>query len=236
MPSFFCPELTCSLKQIELTGDELHHLAHVMRYKSGELIKLNSGKGYIGTGIIQQIEKQKAIIEIKDANFTEPSQPAYAIAFSLLRSKNDEWLVEKTTELGVTDLFPITTQYSVRNPSVNTLSRFRQSALSAIKQCNNPWLPVIHPVHTLKSVIDAIRQAGYEPVAAVESRPDLWMSDLNLSDNYCYMVGPEGGFDKEELDFLSECRIRSISISGKVLRAETAAIALAAQHNLIHRS
>ncbi len=235
MPSFYCPELTCSLQQIELSGDQFHHLAHVMRHKSGDLIKLNSGKGYIGTGIIQQVDKHKAVIDIAELNFTKPSQPAYAIAFSL-RSKNDEWLVEKTTELGVTDLFPITTQYSVRNPSVNTLLRFRQSALSAIKQCDNPWLPVIHPVHSLKSVIDAIRQADYEPVAAVESRPDLWMSDLNLSDNYCFIVGPEGGFDKEELDFLSESRIRSISISGKVLRAETAAIALAAQHNLIHRN
>lgn len=233
MPSFYCPELTSDLKQIVLSGDEIHHLSHVLRHKPGDRINLNSGKGFFGTGRILSIDKSKAVVELLEVSFSELPKPPYAIAFSLLRSKNDEWLVEKTTELGVTDLFPMTTQFSVRNPSGNTLNRFRHTALSAIKQCDNPYLPEIHPIHSLIETLQNIRSKGYTPVVTSELRPDCWLDDLLRDTPYCFLIGPEGGYSLEEFDILKQNGVIEIALSKLILRAETAAIAIAAQFNLI---
>lgn len=236
MPSFYCPELDNTSKHIVLTGDEFHHLAHVLRHKTGDTVKLNSGKGYLGNGLIHTIEKTQAVIDVKAAKYSEPAKTPFAIAFSLLRSKHDEWLVEKTTELGVTELFPMTTQHSVRNPSANTLVRFRQTALAAVKQCDNPYLPKIHDIVNLKEAIQNIKQNGFTPVVSSEQRPDFWLVDLPKDTAYCFIIGPEGGFSPVEFDILKEYGVIEIALSKLVLRAETAAIAIAAQFNLFNNS
>ncbi len=232
MPSFYCPELTEYLKQTILTGDEFHHLTHVLRHKQGDTVKLNSGKGNIARGTIVSIDKKQAVIDINEIQFTKPNSIPFAIAFSLLRNKNDEWLVEKVTELGVKDLFPITTQFSVRNPSINTLSRFRNAALSAIKQCDNPYLPRISEVLALKKAILYIKEKGYTPVVASENVPDMWLDNLKSNVSYCVIIGPEGGFSPDEFIFLKNLGVEEITLSNLILRAETAAIAVAAQMNL----
>jgi 16S rRNA (uracil1498-N3)-methyltransferase len=236
MPSFYSPDLDQASQQIILQGTEYHHLAPVLRHKPGDVVRLNSGKGWLGQGVIKSIDKSQASLEVVEKYFTDKPKPSYSIAFSLLRNKNDEWLIEKVTELGAAEFFPVLTRYAVRNPSANTLSRFKTTALSAIKQCDNPWLPVIHPVYSLKQALTEIRNAGYVPVVASEQRPDTWMDNLTKEQNYCFIIGPEGGFDQEEFALMAAFQVDAISISSNVLRAETAAIAVAAQFNLLRKS
>jgi 16S rRNA (uracil1498-N3)-methyltransferase len=229
MPAFYSPELNGTTTQIILIQDEYHHLNHVLRYKIGDDVMLNSGKGWQSKGIISSISKTQAVVDIQSVEFHEQVSN-YAIAFSLLRSKNDEWLVEKVTELGVSELFPMTTQYSVRNPSKNTLARFQLTALNAIKQCNNPWLPVINPIETLNATLQAIVKKGYVPILASENRPDVWITSLDKHKPYCFIIGPEGGFSPEEFELFTKQSIGGISVSRLILRAETAAITIAAQY------
>jgi len=235
MPSFYCPELNEHSDRIVLEGEEFHHLAHVLRHQSGDTVKLNSGKGWFATGTIQFIGKSQALIQPGDITFTPQSLHPYALAFSLLRSKNDEWLVEKLTELGVSELFPLQTEHSVRNPSANTSDRFRKTALSAIKQCDNPFLPPIHAILALEHAIPAILARGYQLAVASEQRPDAWLDSLKQEKPLCYFIGPEGGFSQQEFNLLAEAGVTEICLSHHILRAETAAIALASQHNLLHR-
>ncbi len=235
MPSFFCPGLNKSQNTITLTGDEYHHVAHVLRHKPGDEIRLNSGDGWLGKGIINSISKTQVTIDVTDAVYTEPSPTAYALAFSLLRNKNDEWLVEKATELGVLDMFPFQSQYSIRNPSSNTLKRFRQASLAAIKQCDNPFLPTIHDIVSLDALLSSIQQKGYHAVLASEHRPELWMDSLKQGIPYCFIIGPEGGFSPDEFSIIKQSGAKEISLSKLVLRAETAAITAAAQFTMLNR-
>lgn len=235
MPSYYCPELDDTQKQIILSGDEFHHLTHVLRHKPGDAVFLNSGKGYVASGTINSIDKKQAVINIIEINFTKPNSIFFAIAFSLLRNKNDEWLVEKVTELGVTDLFPITTQFSVRTPSSNTIKRFRSTALSAIKQCDNPYLPTISEILPLEKALITIKQKGYQPVIASEKMPELWIDNLPRDGAYCFIIGPEGGFSLKEFKILKNFGAEEISLSKLILRSETAAITAAAQLALINK-
>ena len=235
MPSFYCPDISSTIDEVSLEGEEFHHLVHVMRHKVGDLITLNSGTGWLATGEVCQIGKTKAIIQIKECKHEDITQRPYAIAFSLLRSKNDEWLVEKVTELGANFLFPIVTEYSVRNPSSNTLERFRKSALAAIKQCNNPYLPEIYDITSLETSLQKVVELGFQPVLASERRPEHWLDSLKADKPYCFFVGPEGGFSPSEFALFLQAGAQEITLSSHILRAETAAIAIAAQYSLTQR-
>lgn len=228
MPSLYCSYLNPNDSHISLEGEEFHHLAHVKRISIGQGIKLSNGKGLIAEGIIKELTKKSAVLEITSHNQTPYPTNSFAIAFALLKNKHDELLVEKCTELGASAFLPLVTDFSVRNPSANTLMRFERIALAAIKQCDNPWLPKVFSPVPLRDSLAHILSNGYNPVLCSERRPDKRISDLEIT-NPCFIIGPEGGFSEAEIGFIEQQNIPQISICSLITRAETAAIAIAAQ-------
>jgi len=116
----------------------------------------------------------------------------------------------------------------VRTPSDNAISRFQRIALAAIKQCDNPWLPDIQAPLAVTSSLVHICEAGFSPVICSEQRPEIRIQDLELA-TPCFVIGPEGGFSEAEFEFFRQQRIPQLSICSLITRAETAAIAIAAQ-------
>jgi len=232
MPSLYLPELSSDKKIIAVEGEEFHHLINVKRTAIGELVKLNSGSGLMAEGKLTEIHKNSAVIEIiKIETFPFPERP-FAIAFTLLKNRRDDWLIEKCTELGVIAFYPMLTDYSVRIPSKNTTQRFKRTALAAIKQCDNPWLPRINEPLSFKQAIEKIISEGWIPVLCSEKRPAKKISALPNNIKPCFIIGPEGGFSEAEFAFFNEKNIFQISICHHITRAETAAIAVAAQFQL----
>lgn len=230
MPSYYTPELVPSIGNYTLSGEEFHHLSHVKRIATGDVVKLNNGKGLLAEGKILQIGKHSASIEILNmVEHTEP-QSNFAIAFALLKNKHDELIVEKCTELGAMVFFPLVTEYGVRTPSTNTIQRFQRISLAAIKQCDNPFLPQIAESMELNTALDNISESGWQPLVCSERRPDLYLSNLQLDKPPCFVIGPEGGWKDNEFALFTSLKLLEISISPLILRAETAAIAVAAQY------
>lgn len=227
MPSYYCPELSTDSSIITLQGDEFHHLSRVRRSKVGELIRLNSGKGYLAEAKIISIGKISSELEIIQTSTPDPSLPHYAIAFALLKNHHDELAVEKCTELGTREFFPFTSEYSVRNEGKHTVSRFARIALAAIKQCDNPYLPQVHPILPLEAAVAKIREKGYLPVFCSEVERVTMLKDINSTVPPCFIIGPEGGFSETDLIALQD--VKSIKLLSLICRAETAAIAVSAQ-------
>ena len=227
MPSIYHPQLN---EDFCISGPEYHHLSRVLRVKIGDQILLNDGKGSLAKAIIRDIDKKCVRFELLEPVVYQEPASSFAIAFSLLKNKHDELIVEKCTELGCLEFYPFISSYSVRKGE--DISRFERIALSAIKQCDNPWLPHVNPVYTLKEAIKQTKKQGYTPIFCSEHRPDTWLSDLKLPANAkpCFFIGPEGGFSEEELLYIEQEELNQISISKLILRAETAAIAIAAQY------
>ncbi len=227
MPSIYHPQLN---EDFCITGQEYHHLSRVLRVKIGDEILLNDGKGSVAKAIVKDIDKQCVHFKLLEPSSYQEPVSSFAIAFSLLKNKHDELIVEKCTELGCLEFYPFISSYSVRRGE--DISRFERIALSAIKQCDNPWLPHVNPVSTLKEAIKQTMEQGYTPVFCSEQRPDTWLSNLKLPANAkpCFFIGPEGGFNEEELLYIEQEELAQITISKLILRAETAAIAIAAQY------
>ncbi len=229
MPSLYCSQLKSNDPIICLEGEEFHHLAHVKRIGAGQCVKLNNGKGLIAEGTLRDLTKTNAVIEITAREESSWPESRFAIAFALLKNRHDELLVEKCTELGAKAFFPLLTEFSVRNPSANTLSRFQRIALAAIKQCDNPWLPQIKAALPLDTALDSMLESGWTPVLCSERKPEARLNDLAKIQNPCFIIGPEGGFSDAEFSFFTSREVAQISICTLITRAETAAIAIAAQ-------
>lgn len=230
MPSFYVPHLRSDDEMIIITGEEFHHLAHVFRHKNGDEILLTNGSGLLATACIKEMGKKEisaGILKILKLNY---SQPPFAAAFPLLKNKHDHLIIEKLTELGVKEFFPIITSRSVRTPSANTIEKFEKTAIAAIKQCDNAFLPKIHQVQTLPELLENIK--NYQFLAALEmgKHKSLFELATEFPDQpLCLIIGPEGGFDEAEIEIFQSAEIPTFTLGNHILRAETAAIAAAAQ-------
>jgi len=230
MPAFYT-DFTATTTTI--SSDEYHHIVNVFRHVVGEKIPLVNGQGLSATGLITHIDKKSLHLDISDITQTSKHTPEIACAFSLLKEKNDLLIVEKLTELGVSDLFPFVATNSVKNHKPNTAEKMIKTAISAIKQCENPWLPKIHEPTTLQKLLsDDILTGKYNPIVASEKKPALTLYEYIKEypkDNICLIIGPEGGFTSEEFSTFDNLSIPQVRICDTTLRAETAAIAGVAQ-------
>ncbi len=233
MPSYYCPDLDASTKELILEGEEFHHLSRVKRIKVGQSIKINNGQGMIAETQLDAMSKNEAVLVVKDYISVVMPRPRLAIAFALLKNHHDELLVEKCTELGAADFFPLVTDFTIKEEGKNTLSRLKKISMAAIKQCDNPWLPQVHKVMPVPEALGKIRADGYLPVLCSEREVKQRMKDLQPGLDICFIIGPEGGFSDREFELLGD--LKQISLSALISRAETAAIAAAAQFQALFR-
>ena len=227
MPCFYSPHYFQIGKLITIEGDEFHHLAHVFRKQKEETILITNGKGQLASAKIIDIEKKRASLSILEIQNKQKSLPHIALAFSLLKQKNDELLVEKTTELGVYEFFPFTSARTIRKKTPSVSDRFQKTLLSASKQCDNAIFPTLHPVSNLPSLINNLQKNNYTSFVAYENEQNNYLvQKLNVlsKDKIALIIGPEGGFLPEEISFFKENQIPSVSLGNHILRAETAAI------------
>ena len=226
MSSFFI-DFDQKSTEVSVVSDEYHHICKVFRHKVGEVIPILNGKGLSAQGKIVDITKKQIELSIFDIIFTSRTQKRVACAFSLLKNKNDLWIVEKLTELGVTDIFPIVTCHSVKQGKENTIEKYQKTAISAVKQCDNPYLPNIYEVNDLTSLLKLLIEKKYTPIVASETRPNLTLTNYlknNINLEICIIIGCEGGWDKKELNFFEANNIIQVKLVENILRAETAAI------------
>jgi 16S rRNA (uracil1498-N3)-methyltransferase len=241
MPSFYLPVIWSDSdldNNLLLDGDEFHHLVNVSRYRVNDEIILTNGMGQLAYGKISKITKKNADIYISKIDSFQKGTPEIAVAFSLLKNKNDLWIIEKLTELGIKQFFPMETRYSVRritdskNKNHDPIQdKMIKTAISAIKQCDNAFLPIVHPVSTLNETILQIKNFGFKGIVASEKETETSLSELSFKlypSSLCIFIGPEGGFHQDEFDLFMKEKIDSFTIGNHILRAETAAVTASA--------
>lgn len=231
MPSFYTPELERQTKTLVIRDEEFHHISRVFRKRVGEEIMLTSGSGIIAQARISQMDKKELLVDIKDINQQQAATPSIAVAFPLLKNKHDAMIVEKLTELGVKDFFPVVSQHCVRQPNKNSRDKFEKIAIAAIKQCDNAYLPTVHECSDLEDLIPLLKEKGYLPCVALEFGEHKLLDKIAADSTkpLCLIIGPEGGFTEEEADYFVMNEVALFSLGNHILRAETAAIAASAQ-------
>jgi 16S rRNA (uracil1498-N3)-methyltransferase len=229
MPCFYVPNLAQKSTEIIISGDEHHHIRNVFRKHIGDEILLTNGKGLLAKAEITEISKKETRVIVISVNEEKKSEPKIAVAFAILKNKHDNIIIEKCTELGVKEFFPIVTERTVRKPSGNTTDKFEKTAITAIKQCDNAFLPIIHETQNLSELLDSVSE--YEPIVALEIGKHKTISVIaqEIKKPLCIIIGPEGGFSKDEVDLFLQEEIPAFGLGNHILRAETATIASVSQ-------
>lgn len=229
MPLFYAPQLGKESKIIQIRGEEFNHIAHSLRKKIDETISLTNGKGVIAKGKIKEISKREISLQIIQITEYKKSHPRISLAFSLLK-RNNKLIVEKCTELGIYQFYPFVSERSVKkNYAQKFTKRLQKSAISAMKQCDSAFLPKIHPTQTFPQLLDTVGQK-FSPILAWEEEKTNSLHQVlePTKKEICLIVGPEGGFEKQEIEIARKNNAKIISLGNHILRAETAAISFSA--------
>ncbi len=212
-------------------GDERNHLARALRKKPGDSVHFVDGEGWIYEGVLIRM-KPEVEIEILDRRKDgEAGSAEVTLVPSLLKGSRLDAVVEKATELGVAGIIPMRSSRTVAGggePGGQRLERWRRIALSAMKQSLRARLPRIVPVMSLQEVVDTASSYDLALIASEEERgrgPALASGLVAEARRVLLMIGPEGGFAREELDMAREAGMQSVSLGRSRLRADTASIA-----------
>jgi 16S rRNA (uracil1498-N3)-methyltransferase len=228
-----------------LTGPEAHHLVHVMRLPAGAAVTLFDGSGCEFAARVRQVRHAEVELDILARAEVDRELPRLLIlGVALPKGDRQKWLVEKAVELGVGRLVPLETARCVARPTGQTLARLRRTVIEASKQCGRNrlletaapqgWAEFVaaadgnslrlfaHPHGASATAVSAVRAMawgkGTADTAVALAAPAAILG-----------VGPEGGFTDEEVAAAVAAGWRQVDLGPRILRVETAALALAAQ-------
>lgn len=225
---FFAPA-SLDAPLIELSAEESHHLAQVLRKKVGDQVCLFDGQGRSATASIETAGRRIVSVKVIERHPADPQpRPELVLAVPLPRGDRSRWLVEKATELGVSTLVPLHTARSVVDPRAARLDKLRQTVIAACKQCGRNRLLEVREPRAWPEMLAEISPGTRLLVADRAGVPVLEALSQRRDERLLVAVGPEGGFTAEELAFAAGLGAESVSLGPHVLRIETAAVALSA--------
>jgi 16S rRNA (uracil1498-N3)-methyltransferase len=211
-----------------LEGAEAHHLTHVLRIGVGERVMLFDGSGI--EGLSELTASADGVVEVVVRELrASGTEPPVSVILAAAVPKGDRfgWLVEKATEMGVQRLVPLITERAVVLPGEGKLEKMRRTIVEASKQCGRSRLMELDtPLHWSQFVAREVSRSR-SWVAHPEGEPLEAIRD-RTSGPIVAAVGPEGGFTDAELELALQAGAKLVSLGPRILRIETAAIALAA--------
>jgi 16S rRNA (uracil1498-N3)-methyltransferase len=201
---------------IPLTGPQSHYLTNVMRRKTCDAVHVFNGRQGLWAASINT--RTSLVIHHLFAPQTQPRR-ILALAFSPIKQQN--WLIEKATELGVTDLYPIMCQHTTTRHFSH--QRHMSIIYEACEQSRRLHIPTLHPVQKLHDFVQSI---GPETMPWTILDIDIDRPLIPTVTDAGLCVGPEGGWSASERAFMRTApAVQWASLGNLVLRAETAALA-----------
>ncbi|MBO5479031.1 MAG: 16S rRNA (uracil(1498)-N(3))-methyltransferase [Clostridia bacterium] len=239
MYKFFVKENQVKNNIIEILGEDVNHIKNVLRLQVDEKIEvcnLDTAKTYI-TKIIE-IETNKILVEmLEKCSKTTESRISLHIFQGLPKQEKMEQIIQKATEIGVSDITPLKMERCVVKLDEKTaekkVARWQKIAEVAAKQSKRDKIPTVHSCISLKKVYEKLEKCdivivAYEEEREISIKQVLKAVDVKEKKNIAVLVGPEGGIAKEEIDFLKTLpNEKTVTLGRRILRTETAPLVLA---------
>lgn len=226
---FFSSPANVAGDSITLDADETRHLRDVLRFRPGVEIAVFDGEGREYLCRVEKISKTSTTVSL--VRETEPSAPESPIAITLasvvIPGDKYDLIVQKAVELGVTHLIPLASlrsEVKLRD-LFKKLTRWRRIALDAAKQCGRARLMSIGEPRDISEIL-AAKHPG-EKIFFSEREGET-MPPFGSPTDLLVVIGPKGGWDDAEIETARQNDLHIVTLGGRIMRAETAAIALTA--------
>jgi 16S rRNA (uracil1498-N3)-methyltransferase len=228
MRRFFAPVENFDKQKIRLSVEETRHLRDVLRLSEGASISVFDGVGREFLCEIEQVERRATILKIVEeiSPTVSESHLNLTLAASLLKGEKLDLVVQKAVELGVTKFVPLNTKRSdvKLKDAEKRIERWRKIALEAAKQSGRARLMTIETPVDFKEFIES---ADGTRILFAERGGEKF-SVIKKSEIITAVVGAEGGWEAAEVEAARKKGFEIITLKGRILRAETAAIVVAA--------
>lgn len=236
MYNFFVDPSQIQGKDIVITGSDVNHIRNVLRMKVGEELSVSNGideKEY-RCGI-EEFREDSILCKLRFVKEAEMELPSKIYLFQgLPKADKMELIIQKAVELGVYEVIPVAAKRSVvkldEKKAAGKLARWQGIAEAAAKQSRRRIIPQIHPVMSMKeaaayaSGMD-IRLIPYELAEGMQKTKEL-ISSLRPEQSIAVFIGPEGGFEENEIHMAVEAGIQPITMGKRILRTETAGLTI----------
>lgn len=231
---FFIKQGNIHSSTIFLHGEEHHHLSRVARIKPKEKVWLfdEHGRSYLAR--VEETKGDMTRLSILEKRDKDETRIKITLAQALIKSKKMEIILQKATELGVTNIIPVITARTIikiEDKIQKKMERWNKITREAAKQCQRSLLPSIFAPMLLKKLIEERKEA--KKLLLSENRGEYFREILIKNSeirkdkppsSVLVLVGPEGGWTEEEERYILDHEFEAVSLGRHILRAETAAI------------
>ncbi len=231
MRRFFCDNITAATATI--TGDDAHHISRVLRMKAGDALSLCDGAGNEYDALIASVSPEAVSCTVSNPHASEAESPIQVTLFQCLpKTGKMEMIVQKCTELGVFSVVPVQSARCVVVPGKDydkKRERYNRVALEAAKQSRRAMIPRVLPLTELKKIdVQAfdLFLVAYEDENTVSLKQALRATSPQT---IALLIGPEGGLEEGEIRQIVQAGAKSVSLGKRILRTETAGMAMLAQ-------
>jgi len=233
---FFVEEITERDGFFTIVGSEAKHISRVLRMGRGDRLILMDNKGARFQAVIESAGHIEVLVTLEKPIPIPPPSPAkITLCQALLKPRAMDYVVQKTSELGVNCILPFSSERTVanveKNKFGNKIRHWEKIAQNAAKQSDRGTPADIGPLISFRDLVaqwkkkDAIKAIMWEEEGAKDLKSILRKSPTMRE--FMGIVGPEGGFTREEIQVAKEAGFTSISMGYRILRSETAAITMA---------
>ena len=233
---FYAPPSAFSRDLVHLDTDEARYLREVLRLRVGDQAFVFNGEGREFRCTIEEARRDSSLLKVIEE--IEPARPesplTLRLAIALLKGEKFDLVVQKATELGVTAIIPVTTKLAdirLRDQSdaKKRVLRWQRIALEAAKQSGRAVVPAVTEPQSFSGMIAGSDSSTLRWLFSERDGNSLLQligSQTQTIDSITALVGSEGGWADEELTLASDHGWQIITLGGRTLRAETAAIAV----------
>lgn len=235
MHKFFTEPCNINENEAKILGDDVKHIYKVLRLSEGEEVILNNCEGIEYIGEIDTITKSEVIIKIiKKLDTNNESRVKVHLFQGLPKGQKMDLIVQKGTELGVFEFIPtITSRVDVKlKGDFKKLDRLNRIALEAAKQSKRSIVPKVKDVINFNEALDKLKEMDlvlipYENaedfgVKSLINHLNKEKVDLDSINDVGILIGPEGGFEEDEINTLKENGAYIVTLGNRILRTETA--------------
>lgn len=233
MQHFFVSPQQVKEEKIYVEGSDVNHIKNVLRMKLGEKLTVNDGEGWQYLCEVESYEADMAVLHIVEKSKAETELASRIYLFQGLPKQDKmELIVQKAVELGAYQVIPVSTKRAVvkldAKKAGKKVERWQQIAVSAAKQAGRGIVPTVGEVCTYAQALKIAEELDvvlipYELAEGIEETKKI-IAGIRPGQSVGVFIGPEGGFEEEEVKLAMEAGAKPVTLGRRILRTETAGL------------
>lgn len=235
MPRFFVTPSQVQNGEIVIQGNDVNHIKNVLRMRPGDELSISDGAGMDYFCTIRSIERDEVCLNVENSWKSYVELPVKLYLFQgLPKGDKMELIIQKAVELGVYEIIPVRTKRVIvkldEKKETKKIARWQQIAESGAKQSGRGIIPEVKPVMSFKDAIDYAKNLEgvlipYEKAEGMNKTREI-IKGLKGKKSVGIFIGPEGGFDAQEIEEAMASGVQPVTLGHRILRTETAGLTM----------